>query len=75
MNKAVYILSFLVSAYRSHAADKPNILLIAVDDLYPELGCYGSNMAITPNLASRFTVQFDAGWKGSLPESSKQNSN
>ena len=33
-----------------HAADKPNILFIAVDDLRPELGCYGSPVAITPNL-------------------------
>lgn len=28
---------------------KPNILFIAVDDLRPELGCYGSEIAITPN--------------------------
>ena len=32
------------------AAQKPNILFIAVDDLRPELGCYGSEIAITPNL-------------------------
>lgn len=32
------------------AAKKPNILFIAVDDLRPELGCYGSEVAITPNL-------------------------
>ncbi|ELP29675.1 sulfatase-like hydrolase/transferase [Rhodopirellula baltica] len=31
------------------AADRPNILFIAVDDLRPELGCYG-NKAITPNI-------------------------
>ncbi|WP_066627801.1 sulfatase [Labilibacter marinus] len=29
---------------------KPNILFIAVDDLRPELGCYGSEVAITPNI-------------------------
>ena len=29
---------------------KPNILFIAVDDLRPELGCYGSEVAVTPNL-------------------------
>eukprot|EP00095_Tigriopus_kingsejongensis_P007620 maker-scaffold2178_size19279-snap-gene-0.0 protein:Tk07620 transcript:maker-scaffold2178_size19279-snap-gene-0.0-mRNA-1 annotation:"hypothetical protein" len=29
--------------------EKPNILFIAVDDLRPELGCYGSEIAITPN--------------------------
>lgn len=28
----------------------PNVLFIAVDDLRPELGCYGSDIAITPNI-------------------------
>ena len=32
------------------ADDKPNVLFIAVDDLRPELGCYGSKIAVTPNL-------------------------
>lgn len=32
------------------AADRPNVLFIAVDDLRPELGCYGSEIAVTPNL-------------------------
>lgn len=32
------------------AADQPNILFIAVDDLRPELGCYGSPIARSPNL-------------------------
>ena len=32
------------------SATPPNILFIAVDDLRPELGCYGSDFAITPNL-------------------------
>ena len=31
-------------------AEKPNILFIAVDDLRPELGCYGSPIAVSPNL-------------------------
>ena len=31
------------------ADERPNILFIAVDDLRPELGCYG-NRAITPNI-------------------------
>lgn len=34
----------------SARADKPNILFIAIDDLRPELGCYGSQVAISPNL-------------------------
>jgi iduronate 2-sulfatase len=29
---------------------KPNILFLAIDDLRPELGCYGSDIAISPNL-------------------------
>jgi len=30
--------------------EKPNILFIAIDDLRPELGCYGSEIAVTPTL-------------------------
>jgi iduronate 2-sulfatase len=29
---------------------KPNILFIGIDDLRPELGCYGSDIAVSPNL-------------------------
>lgn len=32
------------------AADKPNVLFIAVDDLRPELGCYGNKIVKTPNM-------------------------
>jgi iduronate 2-sulfatase len=32
------------------AADKPNVLLILVDDLKPTLGCYGEAKAKTPNI-------------------------
>lgn len=31
-------------------AKKPNILFIAIDDMRPEMGCYGSPIAITPNI-------------------------
>lgn len=31
-------------------ADQPNILFVAIDDLRPELGCYGSPIARTPTL-------------------------
>ena len=30
--------------------ERPNVLFIAIDDLRPELGCYGSDIAITPNI-------------------------
>lgn len=29
---------------------QPNILFLAIDDLRPELGCYGSPIAVSPNL-------------------------
>jgi arylsulfatase A-like enzyme len=41
------------------APPSPNILFITVDDLKPDIGCYGDKLAITPNinkLASRGTV-------------------
>lgn len=43
-------LTVLFAAVASFADQRPNILFIAVDDLRPELGCYGSPIAVTPNL-------------------------
>lgn len=47
LNTIVFVLAFTAIA---NAADRPNILFIAVDDLRPELGCYGSKIAVTPHL-------------------------
>ncbi len=38
---------FLSNRSAVEAADRPNILLILVDDLKPVLGCYGDSLAIT----------------------------
>jgi iduronate 2-sulfatase len=41
---------WLVAIGDSPAADKPNVLLICVDDLKPILGCYGDKMVKSPNI-------------------------
>jgi len=41
---------FLACVCTALAAEKPNVLFIAIDDLRPELGCYGSDIAVSPNL-------------------------
>ena len=40
----------LLSATALSAADRPNVLFIAIDDLVPTLGCYGDTLAITPEI-------------------------
>lgn len=49
MKKLIQCLFILLSICSIQAAKKPNILFIAADDLRPELGCYGSDIAMTPN--------------------------
>lgn len=41
---------FLLSAFALCAAEKPNILFIAIDDLRPELGCYGATPVKSPHI-------------------------
>ena len=48
MKKLTLLIFGLAAA--SLAAKKPNILFIAIDDMRPEMGCYGSPIAITPNI-------------------------
>ncbi|RME94174.1 MAG: iduronate-2-sulfatase, partial [Verrucomicrobia bacterium] len=50
MTRISALLILLVAACAQAAQNKPNILFIAVDDLRPELGCYGSPIVISPNL-------------------------
>ena len=48
MIKIIAILAVFSGAV--YAAEKPNVLFIAIDDLRPELGCYGNEHIKSPNL-------------------------
>lgn len=53
MDKKQYLIFsvFLVFAFNTiMAQNKPNVLFIAVDDLRPELGCYGNSTIKSPNI-------------------------
>ena len=62
MNR-VLILKLLtaIGLAATQAAQKPNVLLILVDDLKPALGCYGDQLAKTPNMdaLARHGMRFD----------------
>lgn len=45
-----WALLLIVSLTTASAADRPNVLFIAIDDLRPELGCYGSDIVKSPHL-------------------------
>lgn len=47
MNRVLIVLVAFCSVV---FAEKPNVLFIAVDDLYPELGCYGNEMIKSPTI-------------------------
>lgn len=47
---AILCLGLLLDATSHAAGPKPNVLFIAVDDLRPELACYGAAHMKTPNL-------------------------
>lgn len=43
-------LSVLCASTAFPDGDKPNVLFIAVDDLRPQLGCYGQDRIVSPNI-------------------------
>ncbi len=46
----IFCLIVLLASEQSKAADPPNVLFIAVDDLRPELACYGKQHIHSPNI-------------------------
>ncbi|EMI57071.1 beta-L-arabinofuranosidase domain-containing protein [Rhodopirellula sallentina] len=44
------MLVLLAAAFPAFAAERPNVLLILVDDLKPAIGAYGDTLAKTPNI-------------------------
>ena len=50
MKTLLRILSLSLLPVLAHAADRPNILFVAVDDLRPEFGAYGAGYVKSPNL-------------------------
>ena len=44
------LIPLVLAASLAHAADRPNVLFIAVDDLRPEFGAYGATHVRSPNL-------------------------
>ena len=53
MKRIVSLLSLLLlslSSAQGFAAQKPNVLFLAVDDMNDWVGCLGSNRVPTPNI-------------------------
>lgn len=49
-SRSLFLLLILCFTIPTFAADKPNVLFIAVDDLRPELACYGKQHIHSPNI-------------------------
>lgn len=61
MRSAAAVCLAICLACSSVAAERPNVLFIMVDDLRPELGCYGQTSVKSPNIdaLSAAGVRFD----------------
>lgn len=46
----LFLLSCSEKSSEAAVDQKPNILFIAIDDLRPELGCYGNEHIKSPNI-------------------------
>ena len=46
----VFLAVLLTAGLNCVHADRPNVLLICIDDLKPTIGCYGDPVAVTPHM-------------------------
>ncbi|HEY8503946.1 MAG TPA: sulfatase-like hydrolase/transferase, partial [Gemmataceae bacterium] len=44
------LLGFFAGFAPAHAAERPNILWVTCEDISPNIGCYGDEYAVTPNI-------------------------
>uniref|UniRef100_UPI0035613EBC sulfatase-like hydrolase/transferase n=1 Tax=Stieleria sp. TaxID=2795976 RepID=UPI0035613EBC len=49
-NRLLFAVTVLLASSSALAADRPNVLLICVDDLRPELNCFGKSYIQSPNI-------------------------
>lgn len=50
MKKFYLCFCFFIIGWQNPQTEKPNVLFIIVDDLRPQLGCYGESQMHTPNM-------------------------
>jgi arylsulfatase A-like enzyme len=50
LERLIVLAAAVVASGQAWTAERPNVLFIAVDDLRPEMGCYGNPVIKTPNL-------------------------
>jgi arylsulfatase A-like enzyme len=61
---ALVVASSFILHPSSFSADRPNILWITTEDIGPNLGCYGDQFAVTPNLDAfaKRSLRFERAW-------------
>ncbi|MEC9097301.1 MAG: sulfatase-like hydrolase/transferase, partial [Planctomycetota bacterium] len=65
MKKLLLVLVWVAGGVaNANAADHPNILWLTSEDHGPEMGCYGDDLAVTPNVdaLARKGMLFDLAW-------------